>query len=99
MVFAHGWALGQHSYKAVLHRLAAQGCQVIAPALPGFGGTPDLAPDGTSTSPAMRAWLEEFIRAVGVHEKVVIVGHSFGGGVAIRAGLRPSRSWPALSSS
>ena len=37
-----GEALGQHTYKAVLHRLADLGCRVVAPALPGFGGTPGL---------------------------------------------------------
>ena len=83
VVFAHGWALGQHSYKAVLHRLAEQGCQVFAPALPGFGGTPDL-PQKDFHLAGYAAWLEEFIRAVGVQEKVVVVGHSFGGGVGIR---------------
>jgi len=83
VVFAHGWALGQHSYKAVLHRLAEQGCQVFAPALPGFGGTPGL-PQRDFHLAGYAAWLEEFIRAVGVQEKVVVVGHSFGGGVGIR---------------
>ena len=83
VVFAHGWALGQHSYKAVLHRLAEQGCQVFAPALPGFGGTPGL-PRQDFHLAGYAAWLEEFIRAVGVQEKVVLVGHSFGGGVGIR---------------
>jgi pimeloyl-ACP methyl ester carboxylesterase len=84
VVFAHGWALGQHSYKAVLHRLAEQGCRVVAPALPGFGGTPDL-PRAAFSLAGYSAWLEEFVRAVEIDEKVVIVGHSFGGGVAIRA--------------
>ena len=84
VVFAHGWALGQHTYKAVLHRLAAQGCHVLAPALPGFGGTPGLPRDAFSLA-GYASWLEEFVRAVGIEEQTVIVGHSFGGGVAIRA--------------
>jgi pimeloyl-ACP methyl ester carboxylesterase len=84
IVFAHGWALGQHAYKTVMHRLAEQGCQVFAPALPGFGGTPELPRDAFCLA-GYAAWLEELIRAVGIDEKVVLVGHSFGGGVAIRA--------------
>jgi pimeloyl-ACP methyl ester carboxylesterase len=83
VVFAHAWALAQHSYKAVLHRLADQGCQVFAPALPGFGGTPGLPRQDFSLA-GYAAWLEEFVRAVGIEEKVVLVGHSFGGGVTIR---------------
>src|SRR5215204_74391 len=42
VLFLHGWALGHHSYRAVLRRIAAQGCQVYAPALPGSGPTVDL---------------------------------------------------------
>jgi pimeloyl-ACP methyl ester carboxylesterase len=83
VLFVHGWALGQHSYRAVLHRLAAHGCRVIAPALPGFGGTPDL-PRKDFHLAGYAAWLEAFLDAIDVEEKVVIVGHSFGGGVAIR---------------
>jgi pimeloyl-ACP methyl ester carboxylesterase len=55
----------------------------VAPALPGFGGTPGL-PGQDFHLAGYAAWLEEFIRAVGIDEKVVIVGHSFGGGVGIR---------------
>jgi pimeloyl-ACP methyl ester carboxylesterase len=84
VILAHGWALGQHSYRAVLHRLAGQGCRVIAPALPGFGGTPDLPHEDFHLA-GYAAWLAELIEAIGVGEKVVIVGHSFGGGVGIRA--------------
>jgi pimeloyl-ACP methyl ester carboxylesterase len=84
VVFVHGWALGQHTYKAVLHLLADHGCRVVAPALPGFGGTPGLPREQFHLA-GYAAWLEEFIREVGIEEKVVLVGHSFGGGVAIRA--------------
>ena len=56
---------------------------MFAPALPGFGGTPGL-PRQDFHLAGYAAWLEEFIRAVGVQEKVVVVGHSFGGGVGIR---------------
>jgi len=83
VLFVHGWALAQHAYRSVLHRLAAHGCRVVAPALPGFGGTPDL-PRKDFHLAGYAAWLEAFLAAVGIEEKVVIVGHSFGGGVAIR---------------
>jgi pimeloyl-ACP methyl ester carboxylesterase len=42
VVFLHGWALGQRSYRRALKRLVQLGCRVYAPALPGFGGTPNL---------------------------------------------------------
>src|SRR5882757_3172706 len=42
VLFLHGWALGHHSYREVVRRIAAQGCQVHAPGLPGSSGTADL---------------------------------------------------------
>jgi pimeloyl-ACP methyl ester carboxylesterase len=83
VLFLHGWALGDHTYKGVIRRIAARGCRVYAPALPGFGHTPSL-PSRSFSLAGYAAWAEEFIRNVGPDEPVVVVGHSFGGGVAIR---------------
>lgn len=83
VVFLHGWGLGQHAYKRALRRLVEQGLRVYAPALPGFGGTPDL-PDGHFTLEGYGEWVLHFLDAVGLHEPVTLIGHSFGGGVAIR---------------
>jgi pimeloyl-ACP methyl ester carboxylesterase len=82
VLFLHGWALSQHSYKRALKRLVRLGCQVFAPALPGFGGTPGLAGAEFSFAGYAR-WAAEFLDAVEVTEPVFLVGHSFGGGVAI----------------
>src|SRR5437764_11069533 len=83
VLFLHGWGLGQHTYKRALKRLVHLGCQVFAPALPGFGGTADL-PDRQTTFEGYAHWVDDFLRAVGVTEPVFLVGHSFGGGVAIK---------------
>jgi pimeloyl-ACP methyl ester carboxylesterase len=83
VVFLHGWALGQHAYKRAMKRLVHLGCEVYAPALPGFGGTPDL-PRSHLSFAGYAHWLDGFLRAVGVTEPVFLVGHSFGGGVAIK---------------
>ena len=83
VVFLHGWALGQHAYKRAMKRLVQLGCQVYAPALPGFGGTADL-PHRHLSFAGYAHWLDGFLRAVGVTEPVFVVGHSFGGGVAIK---------------
>src|SRR5437763_4564674 len=83
VLFLHGWALGQHAYKRALKRLVQLGCRVFAPALPGFGGTADL-PDEELSLPGYARWVEEFVGAMGVSEPLVVVGHSFGGGVSIQ---------------
>ena len=83
VLFLHGWGLGQHAYKRALKRLVQLGCRVWAPALPGFGGTADL-PTDQLTFDGYAAWVSAFLDAVGVSEKVFVVGHSFGGGVSIQ---------------
>jgi pimeloyl-ACP methyl ester carboxylesterase len=82
VVFLHGWALGQRSYRRALKRLVHLGCQVYAPAMPGFGGTPNLRQPATFDGYA--DWVAQFLDAVGVDEPAFVVGHSFGGGVAIK---------------
>ena len=91
LLFLHGWGLGPRAYAAGITRLTAAGLQVIAPALPGFGG---------SAGPALRSVdMPTYGRAVGrlldvleVDHPAFVVGHSFGGGVAISlASQRPER--------
>ena len=83
VLFLHGWGLGQHTYKQALKRLVHLGCQVYAPALPGFGGTDELPPNQLNFA-GYAHWVAEFVEAVGIAEPVFLVGHSFGGGVAIK---------------
>jgi pimeloyl-ACP methyl ester carboxylesterase len=83
LLFLHGWGLAHHAYRRPLKRLVHLGCRVYAPALPGFGGTADLPKDGLALS-GYAAWVDEFLDAVGVTEPLIVVGHSFGGGVAIQ---------------
>jgi pimeloyl-ACP methyl ester carboxylesterase len=83
VVFLHGWALGHRSYRQSLGRLVELGCQVLAPALPGFGGTADL-PSRRFSLAGYADWVAAFLDAVEVDEPVFLLGHSFGGGVAIK---------------
>ncbi len=90
LVFLHGWALNHRTYRQALRRLVDQGVRVYAPALPGFGGTAELPDDQVSLA-GYATWLDRFLAAVGVTEPVTLVGHSFGGGVAIQT----AHDWPA----
>jgi pimeloyl-ACP methyl ester carboxylesterase len=49
--------------------------------LPGFGGTADL-PVAERTIAGYAAWLDDFLDTMDVNEPSLVIGHSFGGGVA-----------------
>ncbi len=83
VVLLHGWALGDHTYREVIAEVAAQGCHVIAPAMPGFGGTHEL-PKQQFSMVGYARWVADLLDALDIDEPAVVVGHSFGGGVAIR---------------
>lgn len=83
VVLLHGWALAHHTYRDVIETIAAQGCQVIAPAMPGFGGTADLPGDSFSLR-GYAQWVAAMLDTLEIEEPAVVVGHSFGGGVAVR---------------
>ena len=83
VVMLHGWALAQHTYRGVIEAVASQGCRVIAPSMPGFGGTPELPADQFSLR-GYAQWVSELLEALEIEEPAVVMGHSFGGGVAIR---------------
>ncbi|HZT64901.1 MAG TPA: alpha/beta hydrolase [Acidimicrobiales bacterium] len=83
VVFLHGWALGQRAYKSALRRLALRGMAVLAPALPGFQRTAELPTQSRSLA-GYAQWVADFLDALCVTEPVLVVGHSFGGGVAIQ---------------
>jgi pimeloyl-ACP methyl ester carboxylesterase len=75
--------LGRRSYRHAIGRLVDLGCRVYAPNLPGFGGTSELG--GAELSFAGYAeWVDGFLDALHIDEPVFVVGHSFGGGVAIK---------------
>ena len=89
VVFLHGWGLGSRSYRRAINRLTGRGCRVYAPSLPSLGGTADL-PASERNLDGYARWVESFMKAVGIDEPVMLIGHSFGGGVAIKvAELRP----------
>lgn len=91
VVLLHGWALAQHTYRKVIEAIAEQGCMVIAPSMPGFGGSGDLAGESFSLS-GYAKWVADLLDALEIEEPAVLVGHSFGGGVAIKfAHDMPSR--------
>lgn len=84
VVFVHGWGLSHRSYMTALSHLVDNGARVYAPALPGFGDTAPL-PRAELTLAGCAAWLADFMEVVAVPRPATLVGHSFGGGVALQA--------------
>ena len=83
VLFLHGWGLTHHSYAAPVRALAAAGHRVLAPDLPGFGGTADLTAGHVSYS-GYAAFLDQLLAEMAEPGPVHVVGHSFGGGVAVQ---------------
>lgn len=91
VVFLHGWALGHRAYRRSLGWLANEGVTVLAPALPGFGGSAELPVESFSLA-GYAGWVWDLLDELGIRDPVTLVGHSFGGGVAIAAAhARPDR--------
>ncbi|MVU78328.1 alpha/beta fold hydrolase [Nocardia sp. ET3-3] len=82
VVLLHGFGLANRTYRIALEELTRRGMRVHAPTMPGFGGTGELPTSRTSIQ-GYAAWVAAFIRSVGITEPVTLIGHSFGGGVAI----------------
>lgn len=80
VLFLHGWAAPVRTYRVVLEHLS-QTCRVIAPDLPGFGGS-DEPPVPWSVNDYV-AFVTRFCAALGV-SRAVLFGHSFGGRIIIK---------------
>jgi pimeloyl-ACP methyl ester carboxylesterase len=81
LLFLHGFYLSAQAYHNSLLKLATQ-YRVIAPDLPGFG----LTEYKVQKSPTYSDYTDmviEFLAALGVSQKVELVGHSMGGGISI----------------
>ena len=83
LLFLHGWGLSPACYADGVSQLTAAGVRVIAPCLPGFGGSDPL--------PLHRAGLVDYahriarlLEALGEDGPVFVAAHSFGGGVAMQ---------------
>ena len=74
VVALHGWARTRADWNATL-----QGYDALALDLPGFGATP--APDRGWSTASYAGWLRECLEGL---DRPVLVGHSFGGRVAVR---------------
>ena len=83
LLFLHGWGVGPQSYRAPLELLSKSGFQILAPAQPGFSGTPPLGRAACSFE-GYASWVAEHLESLGATDPMPVIGHSFGAGVAIQ---------------
>ena len=89
LLFLHGWGLSPRTYEQGIVRLTSAGVRVIAPSLPGFGGS-----DGPEhvDLPSYAHRVGRLLDVLGIEQPAFVAGHSFGGGVAIQLATdRPGR--------
>lgn len=99
LLFLHGWGLSPRCYADGICRLTAAGVRVIAPCLPGFGGSDGPALLGVGGGwrhgvdlPSYASRIGRLLDVLGVEHPVFVAGHSFGGGVALQLATdRPER--------
>lgn len=90
-LFLHGWGLSPRCYADGICRLTAAGVRVIAPCLPGFGGS-DGPPLNGIDLPAYAHRIGRLLDVLGIEHPVFVAGHSFGGGIALQLAVdRPER--------
>lgn len=94
IIILHGWGLSGEAYQGVKTLLEREGFEVLTPDLPGFGSE-------KLRKHAMRlddyvSFVEDFMKRKRI-TKVILIGHSFGGRVAIKYALMfPKRTYALI---
>lgn len=77
----HGWGSSSERWTGVIEHLSREGYDVLAPDLPGFGQS--VPPSVPWNVEEYAVWASQFLQSLDVHP-LIVIGHSFGGRVAIR---------------
>jgi len=88
VLIIHGWAATSYSWRSVSYYLADKGLEAIALDLPGFGETP--APKDVWGTDDYVSFIEEFVKEMNL-SKFYLIGHSFGGALALKFTVKNSR--------
>src|SRR3989338_2017308 len=79
IIILHGWGSSSKRWERVRESLERKGCKVFVPDLPGFGENPP--PLNPWSVEDYVEWVKDFSEKNNLTD-FVLVGHSFGGGVA-----------------
>ena len=81
ILILHGWGVGSKTWARVKEILESQGYKVFVPDFPGFGENP--APERPWSIDDYAEWVKSYCEKNGL-SRFFLLGHSFGGGVAVR---------------
>lgn len=81
IIILHGWGLGGSRFSGLAREFSRLGYQVFNPDLPGFGK--EKIPDRPLTLTDYADFLSDYYEKNGL-SKAILVGHSFGGRVALK---------------
>jgi len=85
LLILHGWGSNSEKWQGVAELLAREGFKVIIPDLPGFGQSQE--PKQVWGLDDYCNFVEELVKILGL-EKFSLLGHSFGGALALKLSLR-----------
>lgn len=85
LLILHGWGSKKERWQTVAKLLSGRRFQVIIPDLPGFGESDN--PDGVWDFDDYVDLVDKFISSLNI-DKFYLLGHSFGGNVAVKYGLK-----------
>lgn len=93
IIILHGWLSSSRAWVTLQKLLSSQGFKVIVPDLPGFGQSPLPNPEGWEINDYTQ-WVKDFVEALKESKELekpfTLVGHSFGGRIAIKIAARNS---------
>lgn len=85
LLILHGWGSNSGRWQKVGELLAESGVKVIIPDLPGFGNSQE--PSLAWSLDDYCEFIQEFIKLLNL-EKFYLLGHSFGGALAVKCSLK-----------
>ncbi len=88
VLLLHGWGAPAETYRLIIDHLSTY-CRVVAPDLPGFGGSQE--PDVPWNVDNYVNFADDFANALGLTE-AVLMGHSYGGRIIIKWMNRDTRA-------
>lgn len=86
LLILHGWGNSSDTWISIQKILAKKGFKVIVPDLPGFGKS--KTPKKSWNVDGYVWWLQNFIEKTKTKKPLFILGHSFGGRIAIKFSVK-----------